>query len=209
MPESFVEIDLTKLSSVESYDLLASVVVPRPIAFVSTLAASGTANLAPFSFFMVGGSNPPSLMYSPTLNVRGEEKDSLRNVRETGEFVINLVHRKMAEGMNITSFSYGPDESEWEMGSFSPLNSSIVKPARVAEALVQLECRLFQIVEHGSGPNASRYVIGEVLIAHLHESIAEKPATVTLISRIGGRNYLDMADGSVFEMDRPRKPVSD
>lgn len=206
MSESFATIRMAELSSIEAYDLLAAVVVPRPIAFVSTCSQSGVANLAPFSFFMVGGSNPPSLMYSPTLNARGEEKDSLRNVRETGEFVVNLVHREMAQGMNATSFAYGPEESEWIASGFTPISSIEVSPARVKEALVQFECRLHEVVEHGQGPNAARYVIGEILVAHVNEELHINPHEIRLISRIGGRNYLDMASGEIFEMGRPTKP---
>ncbi len=209
MERQFATYEMASLSSVAAYDLLASVVVPRPIAFVSTLSATGVANLAPFSFFMVGGSNPASLMYSPTLNSRAEEKDSLRNVRETGEFVVNLVHRPMAVGMNETSFSFGPDESEWDASGFTPIPSASVTPSRVGEALVQFECKLFKVVEHGNGANAARYVIGEIVIAHLAEELVENPHEVRLISRMGGRNYLDMADGSIFELNRPKQPKPD
>ncbi len=188
---------LDEMPPAEAYTLLTRVVQPRPIAFVSTLSASGVANLAPFSFFMAGGSNPPSLCFSPVLGSGGVEKDTLRNVRETGEFTINAVDRAMAVGMNATSAPFGPDESEWGPSGFTPLASEIVQPARVAESPAQLECRLFAIVEHGSGPTAARYVMGEVVRLHL------RTGTFETISRLGGAEYLDTETGERFGLSRP------
>ncbi|RYG15248.1 flavin reductase family protein [bacterium] len=185
------------MPSSEAYALLTSVIQPRPIAFVSTVSLSGVANLAPFSFFMAGGSNPPSVCYSPVLNSRGEEKDSLRNVRETGEFVVNTVDRPMALGMNETSAALAPHESEWELADFTPLASELVRPARVQESPAHLECRVFEIVEHGSGPTAARYVIGEVLCLHLR--IGE----YSTIARMGGPHYIDAGTGEQFSLKRP------
>ena len=159
----FISYDFQAMPPRESYALLTTFVQPRPIAFVSTISAQGILNLAPFSFFMAGGSNPPSVCYSPTLNSKGQEKDSLRNVRETREFVINTVHFEMAEEMNATSASFAPDVSEWDGTQFEKLPSEVVKPPRVAESFAQMECRLFEVVAHGDGPTAARYVIGEVL----------------------------------------------
>lgn len=188
---------LDEIPPAEAYAILTRVVSPRPIAFVSTLGASGVANLAPFSFFMAGGSNPPSVCFSPVLNGRGEEKDSLRNVRETGEFTVNTVDRAMARGMNAASASLGPDESEWGPSGFTPLASEVVRPARVAESLAQMECRLFAIVAHGEGPTAARYVVGEVVRLHLREG------AFATIARLGGPDYLDTETGERFGLERP------
>jgi flavin reductase (DIM6/NTAB) family NADH-FMN oxidoreductase RutF len=189
---------LDEMSATEAYALLTAVIQPRPIAFVSTLSLSGVANLAPFSFFTAGGSNPPSVCFSPTLNGAGREKDTLRNIRETREFVVNTVDRTMAEGMNATSAAFAAEESEWEPSGFTPLSSDLVGPARVAESLAQMECRLFEIVEHGDGPSAARYVIGEVLRLHL------RPGTFVSIARMGGPEYLDTARAETFGLTRPR-----
>lgn len=206
MAESPVSIDFEKIDHGRAYDILVSTVHPRPIAFVSTLSASGEANLAPFSFFMVGGSNPPSLAFSPTLSKFGP-KDSLRNIAETGEFVVNLVHRQLAESMNLTSKGYQPGVSEWEVCGLCQEPSLKVKPPRVKESLIQFECRLYKIVEHGDGPGASRYVIGEVLVAHVapelwdgENIISEK---VRPIARMGGPHYLDTDTMEFFSMERP------
>jgi flavin reductase (DIM6/NTAB) family NADH-FMN oxidoreductase RutF len=204
-PISVRTFDLREETPLMAYRLLTSAVVPRPIAFVSTVSKDGVANLAPFSFFMVGGANPPSLMVAPTLNGRQEEKDSLRNIRDTGEFVVNTVHRAMANGMNEASAALPSDQSEWPRTGFTPVPSSLVKPPRVAESLIQLECRLFQVINHGEGPIAARYVLGEVVLMHVDESLwdGEKMRPAELISRLGGAEYLDLADGSRFEMERP------
>lgn len=202
MSAEFVSIRMADLNSIESYELLSSAVVPRPIAFVSTCDLIGNLNLAPFSFFSVGGSNPPSIVYSPTLNSEGKPKDTLRNVLDTGEFVVNTVHRAMADGMVAASIEFGAQTSEWEVSGYTAVPSVMVKPPRVLESLVQLECRLFKVVEHGSGANAARYVIGEVLYAHLSLEIASDPAQLKTVSRLGGRIYADLASMQLFELDR-------
>ncbi len=191
----------------DSYSLLTTFVQPRPIAFVSTISRSGILNLAPFSFFMAGGSNPPSVCYSPCLNSRGEEKDSLRNVRETGEFVINTVHRPMAHGMNATSASFAPCESEWACSGFTQLPSEAVRPPRVEESLAQMECQVFQIIAHGEGPSAARYVIGEVVRLHIHTDLwgdgTVDPTKLEAIGRMAGSSYVDIATLERFDMGRP------
>jgi flavin reductase (DIM6/NTAB) family NADH-FMN oxidoreductase RutF len=192
-------IDFATQSAGENYSLLSNLVVPRPIALVSTISADGVPNLAPFSFFMIGGANPPSLMFSPVIANNQAEKDTLRNIRETGEFVVNLVHFDIRDGMNQASGNHAPDVSEWEVAGLTPLPSDRVKPARVMESHVQFECKLFAIVNHGTAPGAGRYVIGEILLAHVEQESDFQP-----ISRLGGPDYLDLASGERFSLDRPK-----
>lgn len=204
MPE-FISLASDQLSSQEAYDLLASAVVPRPIAFVSTISTEGIPNLAPFSFFMAGGSNPPSLAISVNKGTGGRRKDTLRNIEATGEFVVNLVDRSMSEGMNATSKNYPATESEWGDSQFSGIPSTLVAPHRVRESAVQFECRLFQVVDHGEGSGAAVYVIGEVVAFHIQDQYLENGIVTGFhpISRLGGPNYLDLATGERFEMNRP------
>lgn len=206
--EAFTSFDFRELPPRESYALLTTFIQPRPIAFVSTMSAAGILNLAPFSFFMAGGSNPPSICYSPTLNSSGREKDSLTNVRETREFVVNTVHREMAEGMNMTSASFSPDISEWDGTEFTPLPSVIVTPPRVAQSFAQMECKLFDIVHHGEGPTAARYIIGEVVCFHARSDLIHdgrlNPSEIPAIGRMGGPGYVDTAALQYFELERPR-----
>ncbi len=202
---------LSELKPSQRYDILSGLVVPRPIGFVSTLSERGVPNLAPFSYFMVGGIRPPSLMFCPVLNMDGQPKDSLKNVEKTSEFVVNLVTRQMSEGMNAASYPYPEGEDEWDASGFTMLKSQVVKPPRVAESPVQFECRLFQALRHGDGPSASAYVVGEVLVAHVDPSLIDEHGALTgrfePIARLGGKAYLDLADGNVFELARPNRPA--
>ncbi len=196
------------MTSSALYDVLVSTVQPRPIAFVSSVSKTGERNLAPFSFFMVGGTNPPSLVYCPTLNRRGEPKDSLRNVLETGEYVVNLVDRAIAEAMNATSPEFPANVDEWSYSGLTPVPSDKVAPERVAESPVQFECKLFKVVEHGDGPSAANYVIGEIVRIHLRPEVWKDGRIVReevrLVSRLGGSEYLDLDAMEIFTMVRPK-----
>lgn len=185
--------------------MLVRCVVPRPIAFVSTLGLDGHANLAPFSFFTLGGSNPPTLVFCPALDNDGQEKDTLRNIRETGEFVVNLVTKEMAEHMNETSAILPKDHSEWPLTDFTKEPSTVIKPDRVAESPVQMECKLLQVVEHGNGAGSTRFVIGEILCIHVQDDLIKDGFMQEFqpIARLGGAHYLDMESLTTFEMIRP------
>lgn len=202
-----VSFDLESMPHDRSYSLLTAFVQPRPIAFVSTIGLDGVLNLAPFSFFMAGGSNPPSVCYSAALTSRSTEKDSLRNVRETREFVVNTVHREMAVGMNATSASFAPGVSEWDACGFTPVPSEVVRPPRVGESYAQMECRLFEIVHHGSGPSAARYIIGEIVRMHVWAELWQNGNLdlhrIEAIGRIGGAKYVDTGSLETFSMERP------
>lgn len=202
---------LGDLKPSQRYDLMSGLVVPRPIAFVSTVSAEGQPNLAPFSYFMVGGISPPSLVFCPVLDLEGKPKGTLRNAEATGEFVVNLVERRMAEGMNVSSFPYSEGESEWGVSGFTPLQSERVRPSRVAESPVQFECRLYQALRHGEGPGASVYVVGEVLVAHVSDALVNEAAELVKpfgpLARLGGKGYLDLELGEAFEMARPNRPA--
>ncbi|HVL37907.1 MAG TPA: flavin reductase family protein [Fimbriimonadaceae bacterium] len=204
---TFASLDPQELAPRKIYEVLVGCIQPRPIAFVSTVSRDGKPNLAPFSFFVAGGASPASLVYSASLNARGEPKDSLRNVEETREFVVNIVTRAMAEGMNATSPEFGPEFDEWSVSGFRPLASDCVRPARVAESPAQFECRLFQVLRHGDGPSAAAYVVGEVVRIHVaHEAWDGQSLLldqVRPIARLGGSEYLDTASGEIFTMPRP------
>lgn len=203
MPAGFHSWLLAEESRSHAYDLLSNLVVPRPIAFVSTLSATGQANLAPFSFFIIGGVNPPSLAFCPVHTKEGSKKATLLNVEDTGEFVVNLVTKAMAEGMNHTGVDYPDGSPKWGMSGFTGAPSTAVRPERVMESPVHFECKVHQIVEHGT----SSYVIGEVLVAHiadhLYDPETRKWTRFEPIARLGGSEYIDLACGKVFEMKRP------
>lgn len=199
----FESYDPQILEPIQIYGLLTNIVVPRPIALVSTVSSAGIANLAPFSYFNLGGSNPPSVVFSPGTLPKGAVKDSLANIRETGEFVINMLTVESAEKMNLTSVGFSADVDEWEVSGFTPLESELIKPARALESPAQLECKLFEIISHGDGPGAANYVIGEVLKIHVSEHWVDRIDKFSPISRLGGADYLDLESGNRFVLKRP------
>lgn len=193
------------------YDLTSRLIVPRPIAFISTVSPDGVPNLAPFSFFMLGGVNPPSLAFCPVRDKDGNKKTTLVNVEQTREFTVNLVTRQMAEGMNQTGVDYPEAPSKWGLSGFIHEVSQEVRPDRVSQSPVQFECRVHDCIEHGTGPGASTYVVGEILVAHVDEGLfdpASNEWTQFLpIARLGGSEYIDLDGGKVFEMARPNGPA--
>lgn len=199
---------LADLSPQERHSLLTPLITPRPIAFVSTLSAAGIGNVAPFSFFAMGGQNPQSVAFCPTADRNGNPKDTLRNIRETGEFVINIVTRAMAERVNQASAPYPFEVDEFDMVGLTRLPSTVVKPPRVAESPAHLECRVFQIVPHGSGPQHSTWVIGEVLVAHIDDAYLAAdglPDTAKLdpAARLGRTEWSHVTAESIFRLTRP------
>jgi flavin reductase (DIM6/NTAB) family NADH-FMN oxidoreductase RutF len=190
----------------EFYRYLTDIVQPRPIAFVSTISAAGVPNLAPFSFYNAISANPPFVCFSPQLRGRdGAKKDTLRNVEETREFVVATVTEAIAEQMNRTSAEFAPEVNEFEIGGFTPVPSLRVRPARVAESPVNLECRLHQIVYLGDQPGAGSLIIGRVLLMHIDDAFVlddRVPSErLQAIGRMGGSRYA--RTDSTFDMARP------
>ncbi len=195
------------------YNILISSVVPRPIAWVSTMNAAGQPNLAPFSFFNAVCADPPLLAFAPGLRRpkkaevnHGEPKDTLRNVRETKEFVVNMVTHELAEAMNLTSGEYDASVNEFELAKLTPQPSKIVRPPRVAESPVSFECELHQILDFSQAPTSGSLVIGKIISihiddAHLKEGKLDRDS-LDLIGRMGGMQYTRTTQR--FEMARPK-----
>ena len=203
-------IDPASTPPADVYALLVGCVVPRPIAFVSSLSPNGVANLAPFSFFNAGGANPPSLVFSTVTSGAGRDKDTLHNVRATGEYVVHISPYGLRERMNQASADYPPEVDEFEKAGFTKVPSVRVKPWRAAECPIAMECRLHQIVLHGEGPFHASYVIGEVVLFHVAESLLTglrvDSASIDAIGRLGGPNYTRVTKESVFSLARPTLP---
>ena len=208
---SFREIDPAKAEPSEIYSLLVGCVVPRPIAFVSSLSADGVPNLAPFSFFNAGGAHPPSLVFSPVTTGAGRDKDTLNNVRTTREYVVHIAPWGLREKMNQSSADYAPDVDEFVEAGFTKVASTKVKAWRAAECPVAMECKLFQIVEHGSGSLRANYVIGEVVYFHIDERIFVNgridSGALDAIGRLGGPLYTHVTKESIFNLARPVLPA--
>jgi flavin reductase (DIM6/NTAB) family NADH-FMN oxidoreductase RutF len=189
------------------YRILLSTVAPRPIAWVSTLN-QGRLNLAPFSFFNALSAKPPILGFSPSLRqVDGAivPKDTLRNIRETGEFVVNLVTFALAEAMNLTSGEYDPSVDEFALAKLTTRPSQVVRPPQVAESPVSFECKLNRIIDFGIEPPSGSLVLGEIVCVHLEESVVKEgrldPDSLDLIGRMGGMQYSRTTER--FELKRP------
>jgi len=188
------------------YKLMIGMIVPRPIAFVSTVDAAGIRNLAPFSYFTACSSNPPMVCFSTTVRSGPRpHKDTLENVRATGEFVVNIVSEEFAEKMNMTSAEVPPEVDEFLLSGLTPIASDLVKPSRVAESKAQMECRLRQIITVSDKPGGGFLILGEVLRFHVLESLLDgykiDPDKLKAIGRMGGPTYARTRDR--FEMQRP------
>lgn len=199
-------IDLASLSPRDAYQWMVGTILPRPIAWVSTVAPDGRTNLAPFSFFQGVTANPPTLMFVPVNNRDGGKKDTVRNIELVPEFVVNLVPRALAESMNRTSALLPYGESEFEAFGIARAPSSRVRPPRVDGAPVAFECALHQIVYIGEGPLAANVIFGRILAAHVREDVlgpgglpdAQK---LDLVGRMGGEDYATTRD--TFSLARP------
>jgi flavin reductase (DIM6/NTAB) family NADH-FMN oxidoreductase RutF len=194
-----------------TYQLMTCIIAPRPIAFVSSLSPEGVPNLAPYSYFNAGGANPPSTVFCVTNRRDGSPKDTLRNVEATKEYVVNLVNYDLAERMNQTSFDYEYGINEFEKAGLTPQPSLYIKPARVLESHIQMECRLFEVVRHGEGALASHYVIGEVLCFHISELLLKNGHIVDdlvadFIGRMGESWYTRATPDAMFRLPKPENP---
>jgi flavin reductase (DIM6/NTAB) family NADH-FMN oxidoreductase RutF len=199
-------IEVAAADVVKVYQALVGVVTPRPIAWVTTIDEVGRVNLAPFSFFNAFGANPPIVVFSPTLRRDGSRKDTLINLASVGEFVVNVAVETLAQKVNATSKELPPGQSEAEYAGLTLQPSLKIRPPRVAETPVHLECKLCQIISIGDGPIAANLVIGEVLLIHIDDSVLDQkgsvdPRKLRTIARLGGSYYCRSTD--LFEMERP------
>ncbi|MBI4547471.1 MAG: flavin reductase family protein [Ignavibacteriae bacterium] len=181
-------------------------IVPRPIAFVSTISPDGIRNLAPFSFFNGVCSNPPIVLFSTVIRKDGKHKDTLNNVEATKEFVVNIVSEDFADQMNITSAEYPPNIDEFIESGLTPIPSDLVKPPRVKESHINMECKLVQIIHFGTGPGGGSTVFGEVLRFHISDELFDNfkidPDKLHPIGRMGGPTYTRTTDR--FDLIRPK-----
>jgi flavin reductase (DIM6/NTAB) family NADH-FMN oxidoreductase RutF len=208
-----MNVSASDLSHSELYNILLNSVAPRPIAWVSTVSASGQRNLAPFSFFNAVCVDPPLLAFAPGLRqsknaqtAHGEAKDTLRNVRETREFVVNIVTYELREAMNLTSGEYDSSVDEFELAKLTPAPSTIVRSPRVGESPVSFECKLHQILDFSPAPTSSSLVIGEIVSVYMNDARLKEGKldrnSLDMIGRMGGMQYTRTTQR--FEMVRPK-----
>jgi len=193
------------------YNIFVGSVVPRPIGWISTVDPAGRPNLAPFSFFNAVCPNPPHVLFCPNVRITDRQtKDSLHNVRETGEFVVNIVTEDLAEAMNLTSAELPVEVNEFEFGGLSVSPSKAVRPPRVAVSPIHYECKVSHIFDLGDQPGAGSVVIGRVIHIHVDESVLFGGDKIDLaklkpIGRLGGNGYCKVRN--LFKMVRPPSQI--
>jgi len=195
------------------HQYLIGSVGPRPICFASTVDRDGKPNLAPFSFFNVFSANPPILVFAPNNSGRtGEPKHTFLNVKAVPEVVINVVTAEMVEQMNVAAAPWDQGVDEFEKAGFNPVESDLVKPFRVAESPSQIECKVLEIKEMGTGGGAGNLVICEVLRIHIKYDVLTEDQKIdqtkmNLVGRLGGSWYSRTDKSALFELAQPMKPT--
>ena len=199
-------LDFSVLATRDAYQWMTTTILPRPIAWVSTISLDGRTNLAPFSFFQGVTANPPTLMFVPVNNREGQKKDTVRNIELVPEFVVNLVPHSLAAAMNDTAALLPYGESEFGKFGIEPAPSTKVRPPRVALAPVAFECTLHQIVNIGKGPLAANVVFGTIVVAHVRDDVIgpdgfPDAGKLDLVGRLGREDYATTRD--TFSLRRP------
>ena len=201
-------IDPKAISTAKLHSYLLSAVAPRPIAFASTIDKEGNPNLSPFSFFNVFSANPPILVFSPARRVRDNTtKHTLENILEIQEVVINVVNYAMVHQMSLASTEYAKGINEFEKTGFTMLDAETIRPFRVAEAPVQFECKVNDVIALGNEGGAGNLIICEVLKIHLDKEILDADDRINqnkldLVARAGG-SYYSRANAGFFEIPKP------
>jgi flavin reductase (DIM6/NTAB) family NADH-FMN oxidoreductase RutF len=191
------------------HQLLLGSIGPRPICFASTIDKQGNRNLAPFSFFNVFSANPPILVFSPARSGRtGETKHTHDNVKEVAEVVINVVTYDMVQQMSLASSPYPKGVDEFIKTGFTPIESELVKPYRVKESPVQLECTVENVIELGQGGGAGNLIICKVVKIHIDENMMNEAGQIDqtkidLVARMGGDWYCRANGDAIFELQKP------
>ncbi len=199
-----LSIDPTQIATKDLHQFMLAAVSPRPIAFASTISTDGQPNLAPYSFFNAFSSNPPILIFSSNRRVANNTtKDTLRNVQDTGEVVINVVSHSIVRQMAIASIEYGSEVNEFEKAGFTPLASERVRPFRVAESPVQMECKVERIIPLGDQGGAGNLIVCHIVLMHIAEEVLNEkgridPHKIDLMGRMG-RFYYVRASGAAVE----------
>ena len=201
-------IDPSQQDRTANYKLIIGSILPRPIAFVSTSDAQGTPNLAPFSFFTGVAADPPTVCFAPLRRFSdGQEKDTLQNIRLTGEFVINVVTEEIVEQANDCAVEYPPKVSEFEKAGLTPVACEVVAAPRVQESPISMECKLVQIFDVGAdGPGGGSLVIGEVVRFHVADELLDggriDTEALNPVGRLAGAEFTTL--GRRFSLERKK-----
>ncbi len=192
---------------------MVAAVAPRPIAFASTIDREGKPNLAPFSFFNAFGSHPPLLVFSPARSVRDNiNKNTLENIYEVKEVVINVVNYNLVQQTSLASTEFPKGVNEFIKAGLTPIASEMVKPFRVKESPVQMECKVLDVIEMGQHGGAANLVICEIVLMHIDDSILTEdgkidPQKLDLVGRMGGNLYSRASGSALFEVEKPNRNI--
>src|SRR5215217_748571 len=202
-------INTSDLSPAQLQNYMQYAIAPRPICFATTIDHSGNINLSPFSFFNMFSTNPPLCIFSPARRVRDNTtKHTLENVLEVKECVINIVNYAMVQQTSLASTEYGKGVNEFEKAGFTMLPTQLVKPPRVAEAPVQMECTVREVISLGENPGAGNLILAEVRLIHIREEILDEEgkidqAKIDLVARLGGDWYCRVTPENLFKVAKP------
>jgi flavin reductase (DIM6/NTAB) family NADH-FMN oxidoreductase RutF len=208
-----VTINPKEIPFAKMHGYLLGAVTPRPIAFASTIDKQGNVNLSPFSFFNCFGANPPILIFSPARRGRDNTtKHSYENVREVPEVVINVVNYGMVQQASLASTEYPKGVNEFVKAGFSEVASTIVKPPRVAEAPIAMECKVLQIIQTGDQGAAGNLVICEIVMMHINENVLDAegkidPWKLDAVARLGGDYYCRVQGDMIFKVPKPLEKI--
>ena len=202
----FIDVSDRETRWQDVYRLVVTFIQPRPIALVSSLSPDGIRNLAPFSFYNAVSANPPIVMFAPGLKRDGQEKDTLRNVAASREFVIASVTQAIAEQMVLCSADLKPEGDEFEHSGLTAETARIVQPPLVLESPVNMECRVHDIIRFGDQPGAGSVVFGRIVAIHVSDAVLADdglvdPAKLQAIGRLGRQTYTKTTD--LFDLHRP------
>ncbi len=208
---SYLSFNPANQTVLESYKLMTGLIVPRPVALVSTIDLHGVPNVAPFSFFCGVGANPPTVLFCPSLRSDSparpdDRKDTLRNVEQTNEFVINIVSDAIAAQSNTTAADVAPEVDEFVLAGLTPIPSEMVRAPRVAESPAQFECKLLQIIFTGQGSGAGVVVLGEIVRFHVRPDLFDNfridAAKLDAVGRMAGNTWVHTR--GLFDLERPK-----
>jgi flavin reductase (DIM6/NTAB) family NADH-FMN oxidoreductase RutF len=203
----------SEIATSKLHAYMLGAIAPRPIAFASTIDKDGNANLAPYSFFNAFGSNPTTLIFSPARRVRNNTiKHTLENVIENKEVVINVVNYRMVQQMSLASCEYPKGVSEFTKAGFTPIASDFIKPFRVAESPVQIECKVREVIETGAEGGAGNLIVCEIVAMHINDDILDENLRIDankidLVARMGGDLYCRASGNALFEVAKPNEKL--
>ena len=204
-----ITINVADLKTSELQNYLQYAIAPRPICFVSTIDKEGNVNLSPFSFFNMFSTNPPVCIFSPARRVRDNTtKHSLENVLGVPECVINVVNYNMVQQTSLASVEYPKGTNEFIKAGFTQLPSNLVKPPRVAESPVQMECIVREVISLGENAGAGNLVLAEIKLIHINEEILDEEGKIDqvkidLVARLGGDWYCRVTENNLFKVEKP------